>query len=218
MVSRSSKALYFAAMRTPMYLNGLLYKQLRQPTKPLKVHLGCGQKNYIPGWVNVDANRFTAKIDLWADFERRLPFRDRSVNSFYSFHVIEHFADASLPRHFQEMYRALGSGGVIRVGGPNIESACAKLLSGDLDWFPTFPDERSSIGGRFANFLFCRNEHLTALTGSYLEEIAGAAGFSEIKRCLPVKETNYDFEEVLPFEYEDDYEYPHTVMIEARKA
>lgn len=31
------------------------------------VQLGPGQKNYIDGWVNVDANFVTAKIDIWAD-------------------------------------------------------------------------------------------------------------------------------------------------------
>ena len=58
-----------------MRANAWLYRHARAPkTGIIKVHLGPGQRNYIPGWLNVDANLFTAKIDVWADFRFRLPF------------------------------------------------------------------------------------------------------------------------------------------------
>jgi hypothetical protein len=106
---------------------------------------------------------------------------------------------------------------VIRVGGPNIDNACVKLLHNDACWFPDFPDARASVGGKFANFVFCRNEHLTALTKSYLQELASDAGFTDIHFCAPVRETVYFDEDVLRIEYEDDQEYPHSILIEARK-
>ena len=58
----------------------------------VRVHLGPGQKNYLPGWVNVDANFLTAKIDVWANLADPLPFPDASVDAIYSHHVIEGFA------------------------------------------------------------------------------------------------------------------------------
>jgi predicted SAM-dependent methyltransferase len=200
-----------------MRLNGAVYRSFRQAKQPLKVHLGCGQRNYIPGWVNVDANFVSAKIDLWANFEKELPFRNNSVAKIYSFHVIEHLPDAALARHFREMFRVLVPGGAIRVGGPNIDNACLKLLANDAKWFSDFPDKRASVGGRFTNFVFCRNEHLTALTRSYLEELAVAAGFADLRSCGPVKDSAYFGPEVLNLEYEDDYEYPHSILLEARK-
>jgi SAM-dependent methyltransferase len=217
MISRSSKQLYYALLSVPMRLNGLVYRKLRQNGQPIKAHLGCGQKHYFPGWVNVDANILTAKIDLWANLEDGLPFRDNSVERFYSFHVIEHLPDAALSRFFREMYRSLIPGGAIRVGGPNIDNACRKLLENDLSWFPEFPDPRASIGGRFANFLFCRNEHLTALTASYLEELAVAAGFFDLHFCAPVTESFYFDADVLGTEYESDVKFPHSILLEARK-
>jgi SAM-dependent methyltransferase len=200
-----------------MRINGVLYRRFRQNGRPIKAHLGCGQKNYVPGWVNVDANFLTAKIDLWANLEHGLPFRDDSVERIYSFHVIEHLPDRELAPHFREMLRALVPGGVIRVGGPNIDNACVKLQQNDARWFPDFPDIRTSVGGKFANFVFCRNEHLTALTKSYLQELASDAGFIDIHFCAPVRETVYFDEDVLRIEYEDDQEYPHSILIEARK-
>jgi prepilin-type processing-associated H-X9-DG protein len=131
--------------------------------------------------------------------------------------VIEHLPDRHLPTHFRQMFRALRPGGGIRVGGPDVGTACARLVAGDLGWFSTFPVARKSSGGRFANFVFCDGEHLTALSESYLRELAEAAGFVEIRRMLPCRESGLVGREVLDLEYENDFEHPHTVIIEARK-
>ena len=217
MTSRSAKLLYYSLLSGPMRVNASLYRRFRQDAAPIKVQLGCGQKHYIPGWVNVDANFLTAKIDLWANLEHGLPFRDDSVEKIYSFHVIEHLPDSELAPHFEEMYRVLVPGGAIRVGGPHIDNACLKLLENDTKWFPEFPDRRGSIGGKFANFVFCRNEHLTALTKSYLLEVAEAAGFVDLRICAPVNETSYFESTVLQTEYEDDPRFPHTILLEGQK-
>lgn len=202
-----------------MYANGLLYKYLRAPRRGVvKVHLGPGQKNYLDGWVNVDANMFTGKCDLWADLRNPLPFRDGTVDFFYSHHVIEHLPD--LPRHFREMYRCLKPGGKIRVGGPNGDSAIRKFVENDHAWFSDFPDRRASIGGRFENFIFCRGEHLTILTLSYLTELAAEAGFQNIRLCQPITETRFpEFidPQVLSKEWEPTPECPHTLLIEAER-
>jgi hypothetical protein len=200
-----------------MRLNGLIYKYLRQPRHPIRVQLGPGQKNYLPGWVNVDGNILTAKVDVWANLLDPLPFRRGSVEMFYSFHVIEHLPDSHLPRHFRELYDALIPGGAIRVGGPDIGMACRKYVEGDEAWFSDFPDRRESVGGRFANFLFCRGEHLTALSRSYLTELATQAGFVDLQFCVPTKESNVAGAEVLSLEFETDFACPHTIVLEARK-
>jgi predicted SAM-dependent methyltransferase len=121
--------------------------------------LGPGQEKYIPGWINVDANLLTAKIDVWANLLDPLPFHDGSVDCVYSHHVIEHFPDSHLPDHFRQLARCLKDGGAVRIGGPHAQSAALKLLEADGSWFSDFPDRRTSVGGRFANFLLCRGEH-----------------------------------------------------------
>ncbi len=187
----------------------------------MRAHLGPGQRNYLAGWVNVDANFISAKIDIWADLRFALPFPDGSVDAFYSHHVVEHLPDRLLPFHFAEMFRCLKPGGVIRVGGPHGESAARKLIEGDGAWFDDFPDKRASVGGRYANFILCRGEHLTILTPSYLREIAGNAGFTNISVRSPIDETGYPrmFDAaVMVTEFESTPEVPHTLIIEARKA
>lgn len=218
MLSRQAKSAFYISAGPLMKINGLIYRYFRAPKNgEIKVHLGPGKKNYINGWINVDANIFTGKSDLWANLINPLPFHNETVDAFYSHHMIEHLPN--IHYHLGEVYRCLKPGGIYRVAGPNGDSAIAKFMENDRDWFIDFPDKRKSIGGRFENFIFCRGEHLTILTYSMLEEIMIDIGFKDISLCKPVKETNYPnlFSECLSKERESDFEMPHTLVIEAQK-
>src|SRR5215471_9618433 len=220
MLSHRYKTIYFAMLHYPMRANALRHRLFPSRRKSNKVQLGPGQGNYLAGWTNVDANFLTAKIDIWADLRAKLPFRAETIDAFYSHHVIEHLPDRLLPFHFSEMLRCLKPGGLIRVGGPNADVAIKKFEEHDLDWFIEFPDARSSIGGRFANFILCRGEHLTILTSSYLREIAGNAGFDEISFRKPAQDTQFPSifdEHVLSKESEPTPDFPHTLIMEAKK-
>ncbi|MDH3380592.1 MAG: methyltransferase domain-containing protein [Gammaproteobacteria bacterium] len=218
MLSRKAKAFYYLVAGPLMKINGTIYRHLRAPRSgTVRVHLGPGQKNYITGWVNLDANMFTGKCDLWADLRNALPFHDATVDAMYSHHMVEHLPD--LPFHFREVFRCLKPGGKYRVGGPNGDSAIAKFVENDNHWFGDFPDKRESIGGRFENFIFCRQEHLTILTFSFLEELMASTGFVNIHVCLPVKETTDPelFRDCLRKEDESDFKVPHTLLVEGEK-
>ncbi len=204
-----------------MAANSRLYRVWRAPRHgTVKVHLGPGQGNYLEGWINVDANIVSARPDVWADLRDALPFRDGTVDVFYSHHVIEHLPDAKLPSHFRELRRCLKPGGLIRIGGPNADMAIQKFIEGDRDWFGERPDRRRSVGGRFARFILCGGEHLTILTRSYLEELLSDAGFERAHVCAPARETTAPEligPEVLSREYESTPAAPHTLILEARK-
>ncbi len=218
MMSRAAKAAYYQAAGPLMKLNGWIYRWVRAPRTPnLKVHLGPGQRNYLPGWINVDANAFTGKCDVWADLRNRLPFRDNSAVAMYSHHVVEHLPD--LWGHFVDVFRCLQPGGIYRVGGPNGDSAIDAFAKNDSAWFSDFPDSRKSLGGRFENFIFCRQEHLTILTESFLREVMEAAGFVDIGPHLPVKSSSAMelFAPCLSLESESCWERPHTLLLEGRK-
>lgn len=218
MLSRKTKEAFYRVAGPLMKVNGILYRAFRAARKgQLKVHLGPGKKNYIEGWVNVDANAFTGKCDVWADLRNPLPFHDGTVDAFYSHHVIEHLPD--IPFHLAEVFRCLKPGGVYRVGGPSGDSAILKFMENDSDWFSDFPDKRTSIGGKFENFIFCRGEHLSILTFSMLEEYMSAIGYADIRSCKAVRETHCPelFGDCLSKEYESDFEVPHTLIVEATK-
>lgn len=224
MISRELKAAYYAAFRLPMRISGAIYRKIKAPasgnSEVIKVQLGPGQRNYLANWINLDANFLTAQCNVWANLEDPLPFKDKSVDVFYSHHVVEHISDRNLSKHFSEMYRCLKPGGMIRLGGPNGDMAIRKYLDGDASWFSDFPDRHSSIGGKLKNFIFCRNEHLTILTPSYLEELSSMAGFERFAVCTPGRTTtNSEFitEDVLALEPESSLAEPHTLIIESYK-
>jgi predicted SAM-dependent methyltransferase len=221
MLARHSKAAYFAAMSIPLHVSGWFYRNFLAPRHGVvKVQLGPGQGKYFPGWKNVDANFMTAKIDIWANLQGKLPFPDNSVDVFYSHHVIEHLPDSFLQFHFREMFRCLKPNGMIRVGGPNGDSAARKLIEGDAAWFSDFPVKRKSAGGRYANFLMCKGEHLTILTFSYLTELSTTAGFVDVRLCQPIAETFHPHlidSTVLTREHESTPAMPHTIIVEAVK-
>jgi SAM-dependent methyltransferase len=171
----------------------------------------------MPGWINIDANMFSGKCDVWADLRYPLPFHDSTVDAAYSHHMIEH--PPNLAAHFSDVYRCLKPGATYRVGGPDGDSAIKKFVEGDKNWFGDWPDKRSSIGGRFENFIFCRREHLTILTQSFLEELLSDAGFTNIRKCMPTRHTHKPemFQDCLAMEHETDFESPHTLIIEADK-
>jgi hypothetical protein len=125
-----------------------------------------------------------------------------------------------LPFHFREIYRCLKPGGVVRVGGPNADNAIRKFVEGDVSWFSDYPDQRTSIGGKFANFILCRGEHLAILTRSYMEELMTAGGFDNIRLCRPKTETFHPHlidAAVLTNESEETPDVPHTLLLEAEK-
>lgn len=222
MITRQAKALFYNLASPLMLANGALYKYARSPISrgqsTVRVQFGPGQRHYLEGWINVDANMFTARCDVWADISGRLPFREASVDAVYSHHVIEHLPD--LQAHFQEMFRILKPGGVFRVGGPNGDAAMREYLAGNKEWFSDFPDDRSSIGGRFENFVFCRREHLTILTPSFLEEIATKCGFQGLRVVRPITETSFSeiFDaKVMEHEWENTPESPHTLLMEGQR-
>ena len=218
MLSRNKKALFYFLAGPLMKLNGWLYYFLKAPHLSIfKVHLGPGKRTYLEGWINLDANMFTGRCDVWVDLRNRLPFRDDTISAIYSHHVIEHLPN--LDFHFQEVYRCLKPGGVYRVGGPNGDSAIKKFVEGDKEWFNDYPDSRKSLGGKLDNFIFCRQEHLAILTYSYLDELIRSSGFTKTHFCMPTEETNYPdvFSECLATEFEYDFNDPHTIIVECEK-
>jgi len=222
MISHNTRALYYIIFNIPMKLNGVLYRVFRAPRKGVvRVHLGPGRRKYINKWINVDANILTAKCEVWADLRNKLPFPDQSVDIFYSHHMIEHLPDYLLSFHFREMFRCLKPSGCIRIAVPNGDAAIQKFIEGDIEWFGDWPDNHRSIGGRLVNFLLCRNEHMTILTFSYLQELVENVGFVCVMKCRPHFETNFPDlidQHVLDTEIEKPCrEFPNTLVIECKK-
>lgn len=179
------------------------------------LHLGCGPK-YLNGFVNIDGNPFN-RIDLWLDVRHGLPFRSNSVDSIYSTHMFEHFYPDELRRLLGDCHRVLKPGGGIRLIVPNLESAIQAYSQNRNDWFdPSFPRAFNSLGGRFANFIFCDGQHRTAFDFTHLGEVLTKAGFRNVGRSSEGNSRLYG-SNVPPFEPGDSRDLPHSLYVEAFK-
>lgn len=86
-----------------------------------KLNLGCG-KNYKEGFVNLDSNR-AVKVDVYADIEKGLPFKDNTFDYIYASHILEHINN--LTGLMQEISRVCKNKAKIKIICPYFASASA---------------------------------------------------------------------------------------------
>jgi SAM-dependent methyltransferase len=84
--------------------------------RPVTLDLGCGDTLQLPGSIGVD-RRPGKVVAVLADLAGGLPFADRSVDSIFTVHVLEHLVDY-LPL-LDDCRRALRPGGVLHVLAPS---------------------------------------------------------------------------------------------------
>lgn len=115
---------------------------LRQIESPHYLHVGCGS-NRFPGWIHLDGNWFLQGVDLLWDLRWGLPFPDRSLDSIYSEHVLEHLDVRDGVRYLAECHRVLKPQGVVRTAMPCLASVVASYVATDWkagqDWL-TWPE------------------------------------------------------------------------------
>jgi len=160
------------------------------------LHLGCGTK-YIdkPGFVNIDGNLFCRK-DLWLDITIGLPFPNNSIDGIFASHFLEHFNENQVRKVLGESYRVLKPGGTIRLVTPNLRKAIDAYLAGDPSFFSDWPDHRNSIGGKFNNYLLCRDQHRLMFDFTFLQELVVDASFGNCHEVTPLESNIFSSSEL----------------------
>lgn len=113
---------------------------------------------------------------VFHDLGRSLPFREATVDYFYSSHFLEHLFKKDAERLLRDCYRALRAGGVIRIAVPDLAHAVSLYQAGEAkkmldDYF--FVDDLSSYLAR----------HKYMYDFELLKAALERAGFKEIRRC-----------------------------------
>jgi predicted SAM-dependent methyltransferase len=149
------------------------------------LHLGSGG-NCIrkPGFINIDGNPFQPK-NLWLDITIGLPFPANSIDAIVASHVLEHLKERQVRKVLEESYRVLKPGGGVRFITPNLGKAIEAYVQGDMAFFSDWPDPRNSMGGKFNNYLLCRDQHRLMFDFGFLKEFLLAAGFEPCREVSP---------------------------------
>jgi len=83
------------------------------------LNIGCGSR-FHPAWINIDLVAVSPHVRQY-DLRKGLPFADASLDACYSSHVLEHLTSEAAEASLREQFRALKSGGVVRVVVPDLE-------------------------------------------------------------------------------------------------
>lgn len=90
------------------------------PAPELKLNFGCGQIK-IEGYINVDlyAQEADLKVDL---FVFPLPWKDNEISEIFASHFVEHIKGSIRWPFFDECWRILKPGGMMKIVVPNFKS------------------------------------------------------------------------------------------------
>ena len=106
-----------------------LRERVKLLTSGRALNLACGT-SYIssPQWTNVDWSAPGPDV-IGFNLLRKLPFPENYFDLVYSSHYIEHLLPEDLERLFEECYRVLTPGGIIRIVTPDWDEMISEYMS-----------------------------------------------------------------------------------------
>ena len=93
----------------------------------MKLHLGCGKRNFGSDWVHIDRADFD---HIHSQDVTTLPFEDNSCDLIYSSHLLEYFDRDEVVDVLREWRRVLKPGAILRLAVPDFEQLCNLYKSG----------------------------------------------------------------------------------------
>lgn len=162
--------------------------------KMIKLHLGCGWRNFGSEWIHIDGGDYE-HLD-YSDITKLL-YDDNSVDLIYASHVIEYFDRDEVNYILQEWYRVLKPGGKIRVAVPDF----MKLI-----WvYQDTKDLNRILGPLFGKMPMSDQTiyHKTVYDFNSLKELLKSLGFNNI--------ISYNWKETDHSQHDDHSQayYPH---------
>ena len=85
----------------------------------MKLHLGCGKRDFGSNWVHIDGADFP---HISSNDITKLKFQDNSVELIYSSHTIEYFDRIEVLGVLKEWNRVLKPGGIMRIAVPDFQA------------------------------------------------------------------------------------------------
>lgn len=142
--------------------------------KEIKLHIGCGKKNFGDDWIHIDGSKYD---HIKYHNITKLYFPDDSVDLIYACHVLEYFDREEVIIVLKEWRRVLKIGGVLRLAVPDFEMM-SKLYSDNIITLDNI------IGPIFGKWKMTDKEtifHKTVYDFKSLEKILKISEFSNIK-------------------------------------
>ena len=153
----------------------------------MKLHLGCGARNFGEDWIHIDGSgrdegadqRIPGQFSHIAHYDiERLPFEENSCDLLYSSHTIEYFDRDQIQDLLAEWRRVLKPGGTLRVAVPDFSATCTLYREGKwvLDNLlgPLYGKRR--VNSELTNY------HKTVYDQCSLSRVLRDAGFRKVRK------------------------------------
>lgn len=163
----------------------------------IKLHLGCGWRNFGDDWINIDGGDYphVRHHDV-----TKLPYGDNEVDLIYNSHMFEYFDREQGFEVLKEWYRVLKVGGILRIAVPDFEPMARLYAEGKfpLSSFlgPLYGKMKMGAKGP-AEASAPTIYHKTVYDFRDLKDMLGKVGFSDVKR--------YDWKMTPPHDKFDDH-------------
>jgi predicted SAM-dependent methyltransferase len=182
----------------PIKETKVIYQEIRyQPLRKAKLlefqnsqkfaglNIGCGPF-YLVDWVNTDILG-SKGIDFPLDISKKLPIADNFFDAIYGQEVIEHIELKKARLFFQEAFRVLKPGGVIRLTTPDLTEVC-KIFLGQHKETTVNDYKEGWYEGDFSkeiwiNAMFRSWGHQHLWTFESLADELRKVGFVQTQRC-----------------------------------
>lgn len=153
----------------------------------MKLHLGCGKRDFGKDWIHIDGGDFPHVI--WHDIVN-LPYERESVDLIYASHVFEYFDQAEARDVLAHWSKVLKKGGILRLAVPDFEAIAKLYAQGkySLDDFIGPLYGRMSMG---SSMIF----HKICYDFSKLKSTLEESGFKNIRR--------YDWQQTEHAQFDD---------------
>ena len=150
--------------------------------EPARLNWGCGPHGK-PGWTNVDRHAFPG-VDMRCDLlVGGLPFDSKTFDFAVAMHVLQDMLWFDIPVALAELQRVLKTGGVLRLGLPDLDRAIAAYQRGDTGSFHVPDNDARNIGSKFVTQIIWYGSVFTPFTFDFAHELLQRAGFVDVQRC-----------------------------------
>ncbi|HJT19207.1 MAG TPA: hypothetical protein VJ746_01975 [Nitrospira sp.] len=136
----------------------------------------------MPGWINVDRQAGPG-IDLACDIRHGIPLAGRTIRYIVAMHVLQDLSFGDLHSALVELRRTLQSGGVLRLGLPDLDKAIDAYVRRDHRYFYVPDRDAQDIGTKLITQITWYGSVRTPMTYGFVYELLTRAGFREIRRC-----------------------------------
>lgn len=147
-------------------------QQLRKPSGPLRLHLGCGRRR-LDGFLNIDMN-YSNATDYVSDI-CQLPCRDNSVERIENYHVIENIPHPEALGALAEWFRVLVPNGVMVIECADFDEGIRQYIEGN----------ESRLYSVYGPQRFAGDVRYCGYNAKRLRDLLVAAGFIDIVQTEP---------------------------------